>query len=327
MLGYLTKRLGYYAILLVVAVGLSYGLASSALSPRGYFQGRQPPPSKAAVERQLDHLGVNDHDPLPARFGAWANGVAHGDFGQTIDDTPVNDEIGRRIGVSLRLLVAGTIIGTGVGVLLGAWSAVRQYRFSDRALTLFSFLIMSMPTFLIAVLLKLGATWVNQTAGTNLINFTGEKSPGLTGGFLTLLQDRAVHLILPTLAIGLTMIATYSRYQRNTMLDVLGSDYLRTAQAKGLTRTKALLKHGLRTALIPMSTFFAYGFLGLLTGATFTEKIFGWNGMGSWFIDSINKADVNSVVAFSLFAAVMVLLSGLVADVLHAALDPRVRHG
>jgi len=125
----------------------------------------------------------------------------------------------------------------------------------------------------------------------------------------------------------LITIATYSRYQRSTMLDVLGSDYLRTAQAKGLRRRTVLLKHGLRTALIPISTFFAYGFLALFTGAIFTEIIYNWHGMGSWFIDSIGKNDVNSVQAVNVFAAFLVLLSGFVSDVLHAVLDPRVRSG
>jgi peptide/nickel transport system permease protein len=111
------------------------------------------------------------------------------------------------------------------------------------------------------------------------------------------------------------------------MLDVLGADYLRTAAAKGLRRRTVLLRHGLRTALIPMSTFFSFGILGLLTGATFTEKIFGWHGMGEWFIDSINDSDVNSVVAVNVFAALTVLAAGLLADLLLAALDPRVRHG
>lgn len=131
-----------------------------------------------------------------------------------------------------------------------------------------------------------------------------------------------MHLLLPTLAIALGTAAAYSRYQRGTMLDVLGSDFLRTARAKGLRRRTAVLRHGLRTALVPMSTFFAYGFLALFTGAAFTEKVFGWHGMGAWFVDAVGKGDINSVVAVNVFAAVMVLLAGFLADVLHAALDP-----
>ncbi|WP_370078380.1 ABC transporter permease [Streptacidiphilus sp. MAP12-16] len=326
MLGYLAKRLGYYVALLLAAVFLSYGLTSAALDPRAYFDGKQPRPPAASVERQLDMLGINDHQPLLDRFGHWADrAFLHGDFGRTIDDTSVNAEFGRRIGVSLRLLLIGTLLGTLLGVLAGAWGAVRQYRFSDRVMTLFSFLLLSAPVFLVALLLKNGAIAVNQAAGTQLIRFTGENTPGLAGGLGPQLWDRAVHLLLPTLSIALGAIASYSRYQRNTMLDVLGADYLRTAEAKGLSRRRALLKHGLRTALIPMSTFFAYGFLGLFTGATFTEAIFGWHGMGEWFISAVAREDINSVVLVNLFAAVVVLFSGFLADLLHAALDPRVR--
>ncbi|WP_163506264.1 ABC transporter permease [Fodinicola acaciae] len=327
MAGYLLRRLGYYVVLLVMATFLSYLLASAALSPRAYFEGKIPPPQPASVDRQLTALGINDHTPVIVRFGSWAGGVLHGDFGRTIDNTSVNEEFGRRLGVSLRLLLLGTIVGTIAGIAAGAYSALRQYRFSDRAITIISFVLLSTPVFLLAVLLKIGAIAFNQAVGADVILFTGESSAGLTGGFWTHVWDAAIHLLLPTMSIGLMTIALYSRYQRSTMLDVLGADYLRTARAKGLTQRRAVFKHGLRIALIPMSTFFAYGFLGIVTGAIFTEKIFGWNGMGAWFIDAINKSDVNSVVTVSMFTAVSVLLAGLVADVLHAALDPRVRVG
>ncbi|MDX6364085.1 ABC transporter permease [Streptomyces sp. NPDC058274] len=325
MAAFLARRLGYYAVLLLAAVCLSYLLASLALDPRAYYEGRQPPLSPTAVDHHLTALGVNDHQPLLGRFLHWAGGVLHGDLGETIDGTSVGAEFGRRIGVSLRLLLIGTLAGTVLGVLGGAWTAVRQYRLSDRLLTLGSFVLLSTPVFLLAVLLKTGAIWFNQETGSDLIQFTGEKSPGVDSGFWTVLKDRSVHLLLPTISIALGAIAGYSRYQRSTMLDVLGSDYLRTARAKGLGRRAVLLKHGLRTALIPMSTYFSYGFLALFTGATFTETIFGWHGMGEWFVSSIGKNDVNSVVAVNVFAAVTVLLSGFLADVLHAALDPRIR--
>ncbi len=327
MLAYLAKRLGYYAVLLVVAVFLSYLLASLALDPRAYFAGRQPPINPVAVDHHLTALGVNDHTPLLNRFGHWADrAVLHGDLGRTIDDDSVDTEFLRRLGVSLRLLLIGTLLGTGLGVLAGAWTAVRQYRLSDRLVTLASFALLSTPVFLLAVLLKTGAIWFNSTTGTDVVQFTGEATPDLNGGFWAVVRDRGVHLLLPTVSVALFAIASYSRYQRSTMLDVLGSDYLRTARAKGLRRRTALLRHGLRTALIPMSTYFSYGFLALFTGATFTETIFGWHGMGEWFISSISKNDVNSVVAVNIFAAVVVLASGFLADLLNALLDPRVRH-
>ncbi|MGK4580948.1 ABC transporter permease [Kitasatospora sp. HPMI-4] len=326
MIRYLAKRLAYYVVLLVVAVFLAYALSSSALGPRTYFEAKQPRPSAASVDRQLTALNINDHTPVVKRFGTWAGDlVLHADLGRTIHNTSVNAEFGRRILVSLRLLVIGSLLGMLLGVAGGAWSAIRQYRISDRALTLFSFVLLSTPVFLVALLLKNGAIAAKDAVGHEVVPFTGYETPGLTGGIGTHLGDWALHLLLPTLSLALGGLATYSRYQRGTMLDVLGSDYLRTAEAKGLTRNRALLKHGLRTAIIPMSTMFAYSFLGIFTGATFTETIFGWHGMGEWFIQAINEQDVNSVVAVNLFAAVVVLASGFLADLLHAALDPRVR--
>ncbi|MFI6347853.1 ABC transporter permease [Streptomyces sp. NPDC050560] len=325
MTAHLARRLGYYAVLLVVAVCLSYLLAATALDPRAYFEGRRPPPAPEVMHAQLTALGLDDAKPLPARLWRWVTHAVTGDLGRTIDGSSVGAELGRRIGVSLRLLIAGTVLGTVFGILAGAWTAVRQYRVSDRTVTVVSFVLLSVPTFLLAVLLKIGAIKLNAALGTDLIQFTGEKDPDLHAGVLGTLRDRGVHLLLPTLSMGLVTAASYSRYQRNTMLDVLGADYLRTARAKGLSRRRTLLRHGLRTALIPMAAYFSYGFLALFTGATFTEIIFGWHGMGEWLVESIAKNDVNSVVAVSMFAAVVVLLSGFLSDILHAALDPRVR--
>lgn len=326
MLGYLSRRLGYYVLLIIVASFASFLLASMALNPRANFEGHSPRPSAAAVDAQLDDLNMNDHTPVIERFGTWSAHALTGDFGRTIDDTSVNAEFGRRIGVSLRLLIVGTLVGTVLGVLAGFWGAIRQYRLSDRLVTLGSFLILSTPMFLLAVLLKVGAIKFNEATGTNLIKFTGEDTPGLRGGLLTHLGDAGIHLLVPTIAIALVGIATYGRYQRSTMLDVLRSDHITCARAKGLTRRRALLRYGLRAALIPMSTFFAYNFLAIFTSFIFTEKIFGWNGVNSWLIDAINRNDINSVVAINVFAAVVVLLAGFLADVLHAMLDPRVRH-
>ena len=133
------------------------------------------------------------------------------------------------------------------------------------------------------------------------------------------------HLVLPTLTLALMAIAGYSRYQRNAMLDVLGQDFIRTARAKGLTRRQALLKHGLRTALIPMATLFAYSVAGLVTGAVFVEKIFGWHGMGEWVVTGIATQDTNIIAAITVFSGAVVLLAGLLSDVIYAILDPRVR--
>ena len=158
-----------------------------------------------------------------------------------------------------------------------------------------------------------------------MFEYTGETSPDAVGGVWSQFVDRLQHLVLPTLTLALGAIAGFSRYQRNAMLDVLGQDFIRTARAKGLTRRQALFKHGLRTALIPMATLFAYGVGGLVTGAVFVEKIFGWHGMGEWVVQGIATQDTNIVVAFTVFTGVTVLLAGLLSDVIYAALDPRVQ--
>ena len=166
---------------------------------------------------------------------------------------------------------------------------------------------------------------INEAAGTTVLYFTGEFSPGFDGSWAAALVDRLAHLVLPTVAIALHQIAVYSRYQRSAMLDVLGSEFLRTVQAKGLTRRRTLFTHGLRTALIPMATLFAFGFGLLITGGVFTERIFGWYGMGDWFVYGVQQNDTNIVATVTLFVAVLVLFSGWLSDVLYAALDPRIR--
>ncbi|HET6211864.1 MAG TPA: ABC transporter permease, partial [Micromonosporaceae bacterium] len=227
-----------------------------------------------------------------------------------------------------RLLVVGSVLGTAIGVLLGAFGAIRQYKPSDSVMTLAAFVILATPVVVLAVAAKIGGTYVNQAIGRAddpVIFTTGEITPGLSTWSWAGLTDRAAHLVLPSLVLIAVGFAFYSRYQRSAMLDVLGSDFLRTAQAKGLSRGRALVKHGLRTALIPMATFFAFQFATLFVGATFTEKIFSWNGMGAWFVDSVTKNDVNAVAGITLLVAILVLLAGLVSDLAYAALDPRVR--
>ena len=238
---------------------------------------------------------------------------------------PVADQLWSRIGISLRLVFIGSVVGAFLGVVIGAWGAIRQYKLSDRVITVLSLLILSIPTFVIANLLILGALQVNSVFGVHVFDYIGETSATLTGNGWAQFVDRLQHLVLPTLTLALGSIAGYSRYQRNAMLDVLGQDFIRTARAKGLTRRQALLKHGLRTALIPMATLFAYGVSGLVTGAVFTEKIFGWHGMGEWVVQGIATQDINIITAVTVFTGATVLLGGLLSDVIYAALDPRVR--
>ncbi|WP_433253652.1 ABC transporter permease [Streptosporangium sp. CA-135522] len=320
---YLLKRLVSNVLLVAIAASMAYFLAATSLHPRAKYEGRQPPVAEAVVDATLNDYNLNDKTPVFERYVTWVSGLAHGDFGKTWEGKSVNGEMGRRIGVSLRLLLIGTIIGSGIGVAVGAYAAVKQYSISDRAIGVTSFVIMAIPVFVTATMLTIAAVKLNDVLGFTLLEYTGEYNPALSGW--EQFTNRLNHLILPTISLSLGQVAFYSRIQRNMMLDVLGQDFVRTARAKGLSRRKALFKHALRTALVPAATYFAFTFGTLLTGATFTEKIFGWHGMGAWLVDSIQQNDTNSVAAVSLFAAVCVLVAGLLSDLAVAALDPRVR--
>jgi peptide/nickel transport system permease protein len=323
MTRFLARRALNYAALLAVASFLTFGLASLSFKPLESLEQRNPRPPQAVIDAKAAELDLDK--PVRLRYARWISGVTRGDFGTTVTGQPVSDELWRRIGVSLRLLVIGSVLGTVIGVVLGAWSAIRQYRISDRVITVLALLVLSAPTFVVANLLILGANNVNSILGVQLFEYIGETSPDAAGGAWNQFVDRAQHLVLPTVTLALGAAAGYSRYQRNAMLDVLGHDFIRTARAKGLTRRRALFKHGLRTALIPMATFFAYSIAGLVTGALFVEKIFGWHGMGEWFVQGIATQDTNIVAAIGLFSGAMILLAGLLSDVIYAALDPRVR--
>ena len=207
----------------------------------------------------------------------------------------------------------------------GAYSAIKQYGLSDHLMTFASFVILSVPTVVLAVFMAIAGTSINDTIGRRILYNTGEYTPGLSGWTQAGIADRIEHLILPSLVLILQGFAFYSRYQRNSMLDVLGSDFVRTAQAKGLRRSQALTRHALRTALIPMGTFFAYEFALIFIGSIFVEKIFTWHGMGEWFVQSIQKNDVNATAAIGMFVAVLVLIAGFLSDVVTVVLDPRIR--
>jgi peptide/nickel transport system permease protein len=323
MTRFLARRLLNYVVLLALASFLTFSLASQQFDPLENLQQRNPRPAQAVIDAKAAELDLDK--PIPLRYVHWASGAIHGDFGTTIGGQPVSEELWRRIGVSLRLLVIGSVVGTIIGVVVGAWGAIRQYRMSDRIITALSLLVISTPVFVMANLLILSALGVNSALGVQLFEYTGETSPDAVGGAWNQFVVRLQLLVLPTFTLALAAIGGYSRYQRNAMLDVLGQDFIRTARAKGLTRRRALFKHGLRTALIPMATLFAYSVAGLFTGAVFTEKIFGWHGMGEWFVQGLNTQDTNIIAAIAVFAGVVILLAGLLSDVIYAALDPRVR--
>ena len=322
---YLARRLVNYLVLVFIATSMAYLLAATTLNPRAHYEGRNPPIAESSINNILNQYNLNNRTPVLQRYGHWLSGLAHGDLGQDWDGGSVSGNLGRRMWVSGQLLLIGTILGGLVGVAAGAWAAVRQYKVTDHVLTQGSFLLLSMPTFVLAILLQVGAVKLNHAVGHRVLLYSGQYNPAATGGWLNHLADRLNHLILPTITLMLVGASYLMLYQRNAMLDVLGSDYVRTARAKGLRRSVALRRHALRTALIPSVTLFTYSFATIFVGATFTETIYGWHGMGEWFIQTIQSSDTNAVAAITAVVAVFVLIAGFLQDVVVALLDPRVR--
>lgn len=323
---YVLRRFVNYAFLSLLATCLVYVLASVILDPAQRYYGMNPRPPQATIDAKLAEMGVSPDVPVLQRLWDWlVNLFTQGSLGVTVGGQDVVAEIGARAGTSLQLLLLGSIIGAVVGVLVGVWGAVRQYKASDQITTYASYIVFATPTFVIGVLLMIGATAFNQLIGAQAIRFTGAYTAGISGSWWDLAADRAIHLLLPTIALVLMGAASYSRYQRNVMLDVLGADYIRTARAKGLPRTQALFRHGVRIALIPMSTFFAYSFGTLIAGSAMLEIVFSWRGMGEFQLQAVTQNDINAAAGGTLFLAILVLFSSTLSEILYAALDPRVR--
>ena len=325
MIVYLIRRFINYAILTMLATVVGYVLASLVLNPAARYYGRNPRPSDQVIGHALDRLGTNPNTPVLERTWDWLTGIfTHGTFGLEYNMDSVGHDMWIRSGVSLQLLLIGSILGAILGVTFGVWGAVRQYKFSDQVVTYISYLVLATPVFVTGVLLMIVATQFNNAIGHQAIQFTGQYTPGLSGTW-NILQDRFSHLLLPSIALTAVGAAEYSRYQRNAMLDVLSADYIRTARSKGRTRNSAMIRHGVRVALIPMSTYFAYSFGTLIAGSTFLELVFSWHGMGELALTSILQNDVNATAGSVFYLAVLVLISSTLAEVLYAALDPRVR--
>ncbi|GAA1627695.1 ABC transporter permease [Georgenia ruanii] len=325
MLRYLARRSAGYALLLVLAVSLTYLLAASALDPRSLYELRNPPLPPDAVEAALRAANLSDAVPLAERYLTWLRGVVTAwDWGRTPAGASVNAEVGARLWVSLRLVTLGTLLGTVAGVAVGAWAAVRHHRAGDRLVTLAALVVISTPTLVLAVVLQILAVRVNAAAGTQVFEFLGES--GAHGpGWLAAAGDRLQHLVLPTLTLAAGQAAFFSRIQRGLLLDTLGAAYVRAARARGLRRSTAVRRHALRTALVPTGTYLAYTVTTLVLGAAFVESVYGWHGMGVYGVQAIAGQDVNGTVAVAAFGGACVLAGALLADLFTVALDLRVR--
>lgn len=326
MLSFVTRRLLVSVPVLLLSSFLVFLLVAAAGDPLADLRGRNPPVPETVIKARESALWINH--PLPNRYWHWLTGIVHGDFGPSIKGLDIGSDLDHRMLVTGRMVVLAMFVAVLLAILTGVLSAVRQYSGLDYTFTFAGFLFLSMPVFWFAALLKeFLAIKFNDALGKTVVYTIGDSTPDLPGNFFTRLPNYAGHLVLPTIALAAITYASWSRYQRSAMLDVLSSDYIRLARAKGLSRRRVMVRHALRTALIPLTTIVAVDIGATLGGAVITEQVFAWHGMGEMLINSVTDQDVNRTLAWLMVAGVVVILANLIADVLYAFLDPRIRYG
>jgi peptide/nickel transport system permease protein len=324
VLGFVVRRLIVSLIVLFVASVLIYFTVTSFGDPLGELRSRNPPVPEHVIEARRIAIGLDK--PAHERYLSWASDVVRLDFGDTLQGQPVNDILWRRLQRTMRMVIASVVLSLVLAIGVGVLSATRQYSKTDYFFTFSGFLFLSMPVFWLAALLKeFAAIRVNELVGRRIIYTTGSESPRLTGDFWTRMADYAGHLVLPTIALALISYAAWSRYQRSSMLDVMESDYIKLARAKGAGRKRVIYRHGLRNALIPLTTVVAIDFGAVFGGAIITEQVFGWSAMGNLLIQGLRDYDVNVVLAWMMVTGVLVIIFNLIADLLYGVLDPRIR--
>ena len=241
----------------------------------------------------------------------------HFDFGESaVSHDDVAPMISRSMGNTLQLIVIGAVVSAIIAIGIGVYSAVRQYSVLDYVFTGLSYIGVAMPPFWFGLLaIEFFAVQHHWLLSVGL--HTGDSS--------AFDLDYLKHLPLPIATLCVQIVASWSRYQRASMLDTLGADYVRTARAKGLRRRTVIFKHALRNALIPFVTVVALDFGALFGGLIITENIFSIGGMGRLFFNAILVGDVYVVQAWMIVVAVTIILFNLIADLLYGVLDPRIR--
>jgi peptide/nickel transport system permease protein len=314
VLSYLLNRIGQNLILLVLVSII--GFAVLHLAPGGPLAqfALVPGMSQADIARIAAQMGLDR--PLPVQYWDWFTHLLRGDWGRSYRDTqPVLSVIGSHLFATLELMVTAILIAILLGAWIGIMGAIRRYSAFDYVATIGAMVALSIPTFwfglVVIYVFSVKLAWV---------------PPGnmYTIGDGSLL-DFLHHLIAPALVLALVEVAVWSRYMRASMLDVINQDYIRTARAKGLPERVVLLHHALRNALIPMITLAGMQLPTLLGGALVTETIFTWPGMGRLFLDSLGYRDYPVVMGVLMFSALLVLIGNLLADMLCAVADPRIR--
>jgi len=302
-----------------------YALVAYAGNPLADFINKNPPPPAFAIAQRRKDLGLDE--AFPVRYWKWLSHFVRGDFGTSsqFQGLDVAGDLWHRLGVTTLMVALAMVLAVVFAIVSGVLAAVKQYTTTDYLLTFLGFVFLSVPVFFLAGLVKQGAIKINNDTKSQSLLTTGDSTP-LTTGFTNTFTDRLSHLVLPTIALAAISYATWSRFQRAAMLDVLNSDYIRLARAKGLSRRRVMIRHALRTALIPLTTVVAIDVGGILGGAVLTERVFVWHGMGDMLLVSVANQDVNRVLAWLMVSALLVIIFHLIADVLYAFLDPRIRY-
>jgi peptide/nickel transport system permease protein len=284
-------RVGQSLVLLVLVSMIGFALLH--LAPGGPLsQFALTPGMSAATMAQIAHQMGLDR-PLPIQYLYWASRLARGDWGHSYrDGAPVLVVIGEHIGATLELMFSSTLLAVLIGTWVGVLGAVRRYSIPDYLATIGAMVALSIPTFWFGlVMIYLFAVWLAWLPSGNMYS-SGAQS----------LLDYGRHLILPCLVLTLVTVATWSRYMRASMLDVISQDYIRTARAKGVRRRAVLIRHALRNALLPMITV-----------------------AGLQLLDSIGYRDYPVVMGLLMVSAILVLIGNLMADMLYVVADPRIR--
>lgn len=283
---------------------------------------QNPHITAADIERLKHNLGLDQ--PAWKQYLVWLTHVLRGDFGySTSNSETVVAAILERMPATLLLMGSAFSISIVVGVTFGIIAAIKPYTVLDYVITTFAFFGQSMPVFWFALMLQLAFAVNGLTAFGYHIALP---SAGIASSDTFDLGDRIEHLILPSVVLSLLFLATWSRFTRSSMLEVIRTDYMRTAAAKGLNPFVVILRHGLKNALIPVATIVGLSLPGLVAGAIVTETIFAWPGMGRLFYNALGQFDFSLLMGYLMMVSFLVVLCNLLADIAIGWLDPRVSY-
>jgi len=320
MLVFIVRRLLYSIPVLVVTSFLIFTAVSLSGDPAARI--RQSPRYSEQTYQLLRHK-YNLDKPIPVRWAYWLKDVTTHKLGVSLNTgQPVWPDIKRVMGHTAQLIITSSIIAILIGVMVGVLSAIRQYSIFDYSATTLSFLGFAMPTFWLALLLQILFVNIYLKWNVRIFYTSGLNNPGESTWSL----DRIQHLGLPVATLVIIDFALYSRFMRASMLEVINSDYVRTARAKGLAEWRVITRHVVRNALIPLVTVIALNVGGLLGGAIVTESVFSLDGMGFYFRSKLAQLDLYPVMSWLLLTSVIIILANLLADIVYGYLDPRIRY-